>query len=82
MGVPLFVVENGPLLNGFFGDGQGDDDLSLAIGLRRLHRQLQRIEQAAGVAAGHLDEMCSGLRADLDGPLSIAPFSIAQGPLE
>ena len=93
MGIALLVVEHGPLLDRFLGNGQVDADhasrggpwvAGLAQGHRRrgLHRQLQGVEQAAGIAAGHIHQVGRRLGRDLHPPLAIAPLRIGQGPLQ
>ena len=93
MGIALLVVEHGPLLDRFLGNGQVDANhtsrggpwvAGLAEGHGRggFHRQLQGIEQAAGIAAGHIHQMGRRLGADLDAPPAVAPLRISQGPLQ
>ena len=48
--------------------------------LRRLHRQLQRIEHAAGVAAGNVDEVVERVVVEHDIELAVAPFGIGRAP--
>ena len=82
VGIALFVVEHRPLLDRFLGDRQIDADLALAIGGGGLHRQFEGVEQAAGIAAGHIEQVGLGLVAEADGPLSVAPLRIGQGAVQ
>ena len=82
MGVALLVVEHRPLLNRFFGDGQVNGDLAVGIRRRGFHRQFQGIEQAAGIAAGHIEQVVGGGVADRDRAVAVAHLGILKGPLE
>ena len=57
MGIPLLVVEHRALLNRLLGDGQIDPDGAISTGRSGLHRQLQGIQQTAGIAAGHINQV-------------------------
>ena len=76
----MFVVEHSALLNRLFGNGE--IDLNRAVGVRfgALHSQLQSIEQTAGIAAGHLNQMLCGLWCNRHCAQPIAPFRIGQSP--
>ena len=82
VGITMLVVEHGPLLDGFLRDRQADADVAVGIGVRAFHRQLERIQQAAGIAVGHIDEMLRGFGFDHHGPCAVAAFHIAQSPLQ
>ena len=82
MGITLLVVKHSALLNRLFGDRQIDRDGAVCIRLRGFHRQLQRIEQAAGITAGHIQQVGAGGGLDLDRPPAVAVLGIRQGPLQ
>ena len=61
MSITVLVVQHGALLDRLLSNGQIDPDFAVCIGLRALHRQLQGIEQAAGITVGDVHEMFSGI---------------------
>jgi hypothetical protein len=82
VGIALLVVQNRTLLNRFFGDGQVDRDHAVVIGRCGLNSELEGIEQAAGIATGHVDQVIDGCIADDDLAFAVAPLVVAQGPLQ
>ena len=53
-----------------------------AIGRGGFHRQLQGIEQAAGIATGHIEQVVGCLGADHHLPRAKAVFRVGEGPLQ
>ena len=82
VGIPLFVVEHGSLLDRFLGDRQVDLDHPAAVGRACFHCQLQGIEQAAGIAAGHIEQVVGRIGTDRHLPLAVAVLRVGQGPLQ
>ncbi len=77
--VAVLVVQHRPALDALLGHGHVDDDDPLGVGRRRLHRQLQRVEHAAGVAVGHVHQVGQGIVVHLDLEPAIAPLRVGQG---
>ena len=82
MGVALLVVEHGALLDRVLGDRQVDRDRAVSVRRCGFNSQLQRIEQAAGITAGHIHEVIRRFGADLHAALAVAALRIAQRPLQ
>ena len=82
MGVTLFVVEHRPLLDRFLGDGEIDADHTIGVGRGGFDGELQGVEQAAGIAAGHIQQVLAGFFTDRDLAIPIAHLAILQGPIE
>ena len=82
VGVTLFVVEHRPLLDRFLGDGEIDADQTIGVGGGGFDGELQGVEQAAGIAAGHIQQVFAGFLTDCDGAVPIAHLAILQGPIE
>ena len=78
----MLVVQHGALLDRFLRDRQVDLDLSIGLRLRALHRQLQGIEQAAGIAACHIHQMFRRIRSHHHPTCAVPPFLIVEGPLQ
>ena len=82
MGIALFVVQNSPLLDRLFGNGEIDLNRIVGILGGAFDGQLKRVEQAAGITIGDIDEMVDRLGADRDLALAIAALSIVDGALQ
>ena len=83
MVVALLVVEDDLALDGLLGRLLGDQDLALRIdgrkGLDRgLDGQLERVEQASGIAASHFDQVLQGPFLERDVILSVSPFRVVE----
>ena len=53
---------------------------ALLVRVGGLHRQLQRVEHASGVAVGHVDQVVQRLLIYCYLELAVASFPVSQGP--
>ena len=78
--VPLFVIEDGSPLNRFLRHLQVDANPARRIGRRGLHCQLDGVEQGAGVAVGHIDEVIECVGGDIHRQALVAAWGIERVP--
>ena len=76
MGVAIFVIEHGALLDGILGDRPVDMKRAAGVGSGRFNGELQRVENAPRVAVCHFDKMVERIIVDERRPVSIAPLRI------
>ena len=78
VGVAVLVVEHRSPLDGLLGHRQVDDDRP-AVGVGGLHRQLQGVERAAGVARGDAHEVLQRLGPQVDLQAAVSALGVFQG---
>ncbi len=62
MGIPILVVQHRPALDRFLGHLHGDMDHAVRIRGGGFHRQFEGVQGIAGIPAGHVDQVCAGIR--------------------
>jgi hypothetical protein len=65
VGVALFVVDDGFLLNAIFGDGEGEVDDTFFVGWCGEHAYFESVQAFARVTVGELGKMGASIVVDL-----------------
>jgi hypothetical protein len=76
--VAVLVIEHSPALDRFLGHGQVDGDDAVFVRRGRLDSQFQRVEHAAGIPVGHIDQVIQRFRMQIDLQVAIATFPVIE----
>ena len=78
MAVAFAVVEDGALLDGLLGDGEGDVDEAVGAGLGGLDGELEGVECGAGVAVGDIGDMVEGVVVKACAEVAVAACGVIE----